>query len=254
MKYLFLLLALTITTLAAQSPLELGIEAFENRAHGSREDLAKGIPIQTAIDYLEKAITDSVSELDAAVYLLKSYYYRGKFTGLDKDEQKAVFQQGKDLGEKYIAAYPRLAALRYWYLSNLGSWAEVYGIFAAAKAGVSDLMKHHSEIIISLDPNYEDGGGYFMLGAVHFKSPYIPFILSWPDNDDAIKNLKLAIGIGEATPVQKVYLAQALYKDGQKTKAIRLLEEVSNMVPSKEEPVEDWEQIKKARSLLDKYK
>jgi len=109
-------------------------------------------------------------------------------------------------------------------------------------------------IIISIDPEYENGGGYFMLGAVHFKSPYIPFLLSWPDNDDAIKYLTKALNIGEATPNQKVYLAQAMYKDGQKSRAIDMLKEVANMQPSAEEIVRDWEQIELAEQLLSEYR
>ena len=115
-------------------------------------------------------------------------------------------------------------------------------------------MKEHSEIIISLDPEYENGGGYFMLGAVHFKSPYIPFLLSWPDNDDAIKYLKKALNIGDATPNQMVYLAQAMYKDGQKSQAIEMLKEVANMQPSVDEKVRDWEQIELAEQLLSEYR
>jgi len=93
-----------------------------------------------------------------------------------------------------------------------------------------------------------------MLGAVHFKSPYIPFLLSWPDNDDAIKYLKKAINVGEATPNQKIYLAQAMYKDGQKSYAIDMLKEVANMQPSVEEIVRDWEQIELAEQLLSEYR
>ncbi|GIS73564.1 MAG: hypothetical protein CM1200mP10_31410 [Candidatus Neomarinimicrobiota bacterium] len=65
-----------------------------------------------------------------------------------------------------------------------------------------------------------------MLGAVHFKSPYIPFFLSWPDNDKAITFLTKALTIGEETPNQKVYLAQALYRDGQKNRAIDILKKL----------------------------
>ncbi|GIS57677.1 MAG: hypothetical protein CM1200mP1_16150 [Candidatus Neomarinimicrobiota bacterium] len=74
-------------------------------------------------------------------------------------------------------------------------------------------------------------GWLFHARAVHFKSPYIPFLLSWPDNDDAIKYLKKALNIGDANPNQMVYLAQAMYKDGQKSQAIEMLKEVANMNP-----------------------
>ena len=112
-------------------------------------------------------------------------------------------------------------------------------------------MKTHSEKIIELDPEYQNGGGYFMLGDVHFKSPYIPFLLSWPDNDDAIKYLQLSVDTGNAEMNQKNYLAQALSKDGQDKKARALLEEVLNTEPSTTTLVEDLDDIEEARQLLE---
>ena len=236
-----------------QNELEKGIASFNQRFEGSIKNSAKPEPITNAINHFQDALKNSATETDAELYLLKSYYFRGKFVHSDKEKQKADFSKGKNLGEKCIKKYPNSEPFRYWYLVNLGSWAEVYGIITAAREGVADLMKDHSEIIISLDPDYENGGGFFMLGAVHFKSPYIPFFLSWPDNNDAIKYLTKALNIGESTPNQKVYLARALYKDGQKSRAIDMLKEVANMQPSKGETVGDWEQIELAEQLLLEY-
>ena len=111
-------------------------------------------------------------------------------------------------------------------------------------------MKTQSEEIIRLDKEYWNGGGYFMLGAVHYKSPYIPFILSWPDNSEAIRILKLSISTGKSLPNQQFYLAQALQKDGQDIEARKVLNELSNMNPSATEKVEDLEWILKAVELL----
>ena len=239
--------------ICSQNELEKGITYFNQRLEGSVKSSAKPEPITNAINNFQHALKNAATETDAALYLLKSYYFRGKYVHKDKEKQKFDFSKGKELGEKYIKKYPDSAPFQYWYLVNLGSWSEVYGIITAAREGVADLMKEHSEIIISLDPEYENGGGYFMLGAVHFKSPYIPFLLSWPDNDDAIKYLTKALNIGEATSNQKVYLAQAMYKDGQNNRAIDMLKEVANMQPSTEETVRDWEQIELAKQLLSEY-
>ena len=240
--------------ICSQNELEKGITLYNQRLEGSVKSSAKPEPITNAISHFQYALKNSATETDAELYLLKSYYFRGKYVHKNKEKQKADFSEGKNLGERYIKKYPDSAPFRYWYLVNLGSWSEVYGIITAARKGVADLMREHSEIIISLDPEYENGGGYFMLGAVHFKSPYIPFFLSWPDNSDAIKYLTKALNIGEATPNQKVYLAQALYKDGQKNRAIDMLKEVANMQPSTEETVRDWEQIELAEQLLSEYR
>ena len=240
--------------ICSQNELEKGITYYNQRLEGSVKSSAKPEPITNAINNFQYALKNAATETDAALYLLKSYYFRGKYVHKNKEKQKFDFSKGKELGEKYVKNYPDSAPFQFWYLVNLGSWSEVYGIITAAREGVAEIMKEHSEKIISLDPEYENGGGYFMLGAVHFKSPYIPFLLSWPDNDDAIKYLTKAINVGEATPNQKIYLAQAMYKDGQKSYAINMLKEVSNMQPSVEETVRDWEQIELAEQLLSEYR
>jgi len=240
--------------ICSQNELENGIALYNQRLEGSVKSSARPEPITNAINHFQYALKNAATETDAALYLLKSYYFRGKYVHKDKEKQKFDFSKGKELGEKYIKKYPDSAPFQFWYLVNLGSWSEVYGIITAAREGVADLMKKHSKIIISLDPEYENGGGYFMLGAVHFKSPYIPFFLSWPDNNDAIKYLTKALNIGEAIPNQKVYLAQALYKDGQKKRAIEILKDVASMTPSTSEIVRDWEQIELAEQLLSEYR
>ena len=89
-----------------------------------------------------------------------------------------------------------------------------------------------------------------MLGAVHFKSPRIPFMLSWPSNDEAVKYLTKAFNTGIATHVQIVYLAQALKKDGQDKKAHDLLHKLITAPLSSEYGVEDAEQRQIAKELI----
>jgi len=255
MKYFFLSFFYCTSLLLGQdTPFEAGMNAYSSRAENAGGMLANPDQINKAIDAFIKAKQVSDHELDGGVYLLRSYYYKGKFVAQDDDEKKEVFNLGKSLGEELIEKYPESAAVRYWYLVNLGSWSEVYGIFTAAKEGVADLMREHSEKIIELDSEYSNGGGYFMLGAVHFKSPYIPFILSWPSNDEALKFLTKAYETGTVTPSQTVYLARALHKDGQKEKAKKLLLDLIAMPLSEDEPVEDFEQQSDAKGFLADWK
>ena len=239
--------------IAAQTDLAKGIIAYERRHDGCVEDRAQSGPISEAIGFFKQALEQSETENEAALYLLKSYYFKAKFSESDKKKKKELLKKGKDLGQKFLDWFPDSVEYRYWYLVNLGSWAEIYGILAAAKEGVADQMRSHSERIIKIDPEYKDGGGYFMLGAVHYKSPYIPFFLSWPDNDEAVKWLRKALETADATVNQKVYLAQALYKQKNRGEAIKILETVSQTEPSENDYASDWEWIKKARELLEDW-
>jgi len=248
-KILFILLCSSFL-FAKKTPFEAGVRAYETRDAGSFEMTAQNGPINYAIKEFKKAQKDPNLELDAGVYLLRCYYYKGKFVVQSEDEKKEIFQKGKLLGESLIDKYPQSTPARYWYCANLGSWAEVYGIFAAAKEGVADIMKTQAEKMIELDDQYWNGGGYFMLGGTHLKSPYIPFLLSWPSNDKAVEYLTKSANTGVATPTQTVYLARALYKDGQKDAAKKLLNDLIARGISIEEPVEDFEQQSIAKDLL----
>ena len=245
---------LILSFVFAQSDLEKGIQYYNLRHKDCVEDKADPEPITKAVSYFEKALGNQIDKDEASLYLLKSYYFKAKFTESDKKRKKDLLKKGKELGQKLVAEFPQSAEYRYWYLVNLGSWAEVYGIIAAAMEGVADQMRSHSEKIIEIDPDYENGAGYFMLGAVHYKSPYIPFLLSWPNNAAAIKWLEMSYNTGEAKLAQGVYLSQALYKAGSYDEAIKLLDNIVEASPSEDDYASDWEWIKKARVLHSEYR
>ena len=252
-RFILLFFCLSMMIASAKADMYKGIEWYQKRHTGSIGSTASEEAINQAIEYFSNEIQNPEFEKDAALYLLKSYYYKAEFATPEKDHKKKLFNTGKALGEKYIEKYPDSPAFLYWYLVNLGSWAQVYGILTAAREGVADLMKIHSEKIIELDPKYQDGGGYFMLGAVHFKSPYIPFLLSWPNNDVAVKYLQMSLDTGKPTLNQKVYFARALKKDSQRDKARILLKEVINSKPDSTNLVEELDDIKEARQLLEDF-
>lgn len=250
---LFFLIVVFSTFLFAQSDMEKGLDWYNRRAEGAKASEAKAGPINRALEYFEAVLSNTNSD-KAALMLMKALYFKGEYTTDDNQEKKMVFDKGKRLGEEYVTRYPESVEFRYWYLVNLGSWSKAYGILTAAREGVADLMKKHSEVIIELDPEYENGGGYFLLGAVHFQSPYIPFLLSWPDNDDAIFWLKKAVETGNPRPVQMIYLARALHKKGLEEEAIVLLEKVVVVKPNPDYLVEHLEKIEEAQHLLKEYR
>ena len=250
MKLIYLLFSFS---LLYPSDLNQGIHYYEKRGDNYQSLVASTKNIDKAIAFFEKIIESNQNNKESIIYLLKSYYYKGEYSVSNNDEKKKIFNLGKSLAESAIKKFPNSVELRYWYLVNLGSWAKVYGIFKAAREGVADIMKEQSKVIISLDPDYEDGGGYFMLGAVHYKSPYIPFILSWPDINIAIKNLDKSVKTGYATFNQQNYLAQAYYKVGNTKMAKELLRSVINSKPRESNIVEDLNDIDEAKLLLQEY-
>ena len=232
---------------------EKGVELYDLRSKQSVGLKANPVYIDSAISSFSTAKNIKSYELEASIYLLKCFYFKGKYVFDNQEEKKNIFNKGKELGESLIRSYPKSPGAYYWYLVNLGSWSEEYGIIAAAREGAADIMFKYSNKIIELDKNYADGGGYFLLGAAHFKAPYIPFILSWPNNKEAIKYLKKATETGEETASQTVYLAQAFFKNKEKGRAINLLNNLLKKEKSSDHLIEDLEQHQKAKNLLVKW-
>ena len=232
---------------------EKGVELYDLRSEQSVGLKANPVYIDSAISSFLKAKNIKSYELEASIYLLKCFYFKGKYVFDNQEEKKNIFNKGKELGESLIRSYPKSPGAYYWYLVNLGSWSEEYGIIAAAREGAADIMFKYSNKIIELDKNYADGGGYFLLGAAHFKAPYIPFILSWPNNKEAIKYLKKATETGEETASQTVYLAQAFFKNKDKDRAINLLNNLLKKEKSPDRLIDDLEQHQKAKNLLVKW-
>jgi len=250
---LFFVLFLATYVQAELRTFEKGVSYYNERGKKAIGLAIDPSFIDSAIKIFSEVSYQKEEALESKIFLLKSYYFKGKFGLNKKEEKKKIFNKGKVLGERLIQDFPESAGANYWYLVNLGSWAEEYGLIAAAREGTADLMLKYSTRIIKLDPVYANGGGYFLLGAVHFKAPRIPFILSWPDNNKAVKYLTLACEKGTPTPPQIVYLARSLYKKGEKNKAKELLnklllEEISNSFL-----IEDLEQHQIAMNLLKKW-
>ncbi len=248
-SFIFISISLAI----GQSDIELGIKSYNERGKGSKGSKADGKIIGSAINYFENAIKIKDEELEAGVFLLKSYYFKGKHVATNDKERKLIYNLGKDLAERLLVTYPESVSIRYWYLINLGSWAEVYGTLAAAREGVADIMRNQSKKIIEIDPYYANGGGYFMLGAVHLKSPRIPFILSWPNNKKAVDYLSKAYNTGQRTFSQTVYLARALKKTGEADKAKQLLLDLLDQPLNDTRIVEDRDQKHIAQNLLEEW-
>ena len=247
-------LTISLTALAQQDVLDKGIAAYKKRAEGAVGLVAKPDNINKAIGHFNTAAAEKETELEASIFLMKCYYYKGTFVEVDKEKRLAVYNSSKALGEKMMATYPKSAPVVYWHAANMGKWGETSGIMKAAKEGLADLMKEWCEKVISLDANYKNGGGYRMLGIVHFKTPYIPFVLSWPDNDDALMHLKKSLTYNDKDFIGNVYYAQALKSDGEKDDAIAILEKIVLLKPNKTQLLEDKKELKEAKALLEKYK
>ena len=234
---------------SSNSSIEEGIDYYNKRA-----DVLDGIiPSQ---DNIEKAISIFESHLDtdsdkvAGIYLVKSYYYMAQYISQDEDVKVMYFELAMTMAKQYISKYPDSVDYLYWYLATMSNWAKNVGLWAITKMGGGEEFREKAVDVIVLDHEYENGGGYFLLGAVYFTAPRIPLISTWPNNSKAIKYFKKAVETGLATPLQQIYLARALLKEDMVEDCREVLNEIIALTPNPSNLVEDMTYISEAETLL----
>ena len=233
---------------------EEGKAYYNNRSEGSNGLVPKVDNISKAIkifESLQEPYNTSDTDLNASIYLVKSYYFMAQYVAKGSDDKLLYFELAKDLSERYIYKYPESVELLYWNLATISNWAKLLGVRQISQLGAADNYRDKAVDVIVMDSNYEDGGGYFLLGAVYFTAPYIPLMINWPDDNKAVKYFRKAVETGRATPLQLIYLAKALIEINELDEAKNILKQIMNTAPSEMNYIEDSNYITEAKNIWD---
>lgn len=247
-----MILSSSVAAANDSTPLERGIEFYENRHRDAGETVADPAPVNQSIELLQEALETSLPperEKQAAAYLLKAYYFKGTYVPHAQDEKESIFAKGKDLGQKMLEKYPGSVPIRYGYVINLSRWGEVYGIVAAAREGVAGQIRRHCEKMIELDPDYRSAAPYRILGLVHHKAPYIPFVLSWPSTEKALEYLGEAVERAPGEPSNRYHYASVLADADRGEEALEQLDYLRDRSPRSTSLVEDRRVLEQAEAL-----
>jgi tetratricopeptide (TPR) repeat protein len=229
MKFcLFVAFYLACSSLYAANAIEKAdsLFALRDKDFDVQHLLADTTDVNAAIEiYLSVLQNDTVraNRSEALWKLLQAYYFKGQFGTIDKKRKKEIYDKGLNIGEKYVNELPESVAIYSWLGITWARWAEVYGIFAAARKGVANKVKYYGEKALELDPNYLDAGAYRLLGMLHFSVPKIPFFLTWPSKELALSYLEKANEIAPDNLYNKMYLAEVLYDFDKRERAKELL-------------------------------
>jgi tetratricopeptide (TPR) repeat protein len=230
--------------------LDKGIEWYDRRGEGASGLVAAPGPIDSAITAFSAASAHAEDEKDAAVWLLKSYYYKGTFVYTKVDDQKAVFEKAQKIAAQALKKFPADASVNYWSAVVWGRFGEVYGILRAAREGVADRIKQYLEQALRTDDHYDDGAAYALLGRVHFKAPKIPLILTWPSKELAERNIRTSLEMAPGVPARRLFLAELLIERKRLDEARKELAVLTNLAPRPAALIEDRNDIDKGRRHL----
>jgi len=254
---------------------------YVRRQEGRSGNMASPLAINRAISAYDEATRDK-GYVEARWKLARALYFKGAYTGLDADSRKAVFANARRVSEEAIGELEKtleqkgikglleagpeaLAGMKerleaaptyFWAAVAWGEWALSTGKVEAAKTGAAEKIRDYSNVVIGLDPTFEDGGGYRILGRLHDQAPWIPFITGWVSHDDAIKYLRLAMQQSSRNFINRQFLAEALWRgnEEEKREAVKLEEGIVNDAPSPSSLIEDLKIQDDARKNLAAWK
>ena len=246
----FLTFLMVTATAVAQNDFEEGLRWYSQRTSGAQGLKAKPEHINKAIPHFQKAMQQPNMELEAGIYLMRSYIFKARFTEESDADKRKVFQLAKEVGDKLVPKYPISKELRFEYLSALGQWGEVMGVFRAAKEGVVDKVKHEMEALIRLDPEFRKGVPERALAVLNLRVPKIPFILSWPDKKKSLVMTGKVVNKYPDDIGNNFYHAEALVENGNRTEAKNFLLRALSIQPDDEYLLEDRALHLQAKRML----
>lgn len=267
----------------ASNPLVAeGDRTYARRQDGRVGAKATAGPINQAIAAYEEAARDP-DFVEARWKLVRALYFKGAYTGLDEDSRKAVFQKARRVSEEAIGILQKslekkgikgflefgpqvlaghfrdrsdAAPTFFWAAVAWGEWALSEGKLEAARTGATEKIRDYSLTVIGMDPVFEEGGGYRILGRLHDQAPWIPFVTGWVSRDEALKALRLAMQQSSRNFANRHFLAEALYRGDakEKTDAIALEEALVADAPSPQHLIEEIKTQEDARQNLAAWK
>jgi len=250
-------------------------DRYSRRSIGAIDEVAHPREVDAAIDLYRKALALEPRDIEILSKLMRALHFRGAYTGATLEEKKAIFDEGRRLGQAAVdrleadvkekRGVSRIEALRLvkgtpalylWTAGHWGEWGLTRGKFAAARSGVASRLRDLAQAVIEIDPLFEDAAGYRILGRLHSEAPSIIFITGWISREKALFYLRRAHQIAPSHPTNSYFLAEAIldHEPEKRGEAIELLEQCAVMAPRPDFILEDARYVRVARKRLDELR
>lgn len=131
-------------------------------------DLTNIQKLSRALDICRRILKKSPDQIDVQAKACRLCWQIGVQLE-DEDKAKDTFTIGFKLAEKMKQRHPDKPDGWYWYAVNYGAFIERSSIFAKI-TGAGEIMDHAKKTL-ELDPRYDSGGAYLMVGRINQKIP-----------------------------------------------------------------------------------
>jgi tetratricopeptide (TPR) repeat protein len=250
--------------------LARGDSSWESRAAGARQGRPREKPILDAVQSYERALLAAPSALEARWRLLRALHFAGDFAFDSKQRGSDFFERAIDVSEQGIelltappgnrtspddlnsaglATYvdatelsrSDIARFYFWSAINWGAWSRRAGLMRAVREGVANRLNRYISVTIALEPDYDAGGAYRLLGRLHAELPRVPFVSGWVDRDLAVGLIEQAYDLAPTHPGNQLLLGLTLLDlaPARFEEARALLDQVAVLTPRASMFIED---------------
>ncbi len=248
--------------------------AWAGRADGATPDVVPRGPVLEAIEGYRAMLAAAPDRLDVRIKLLRAIVFLGEYATPESADRKPIFEDGrlvfedgiaqleKNLGvalakrgpeelPALLAGTPDAGALYFYGALQWGFLGRYFGKMASLRQGLARKIRDLGETAILLDPRYDGGAGYRLIGRLHAEAPRVPLVTGWVSHARAVQYLEKALELGPQEPLNRLFLAEAYLDDRtRRAKAIELLREAAAMPPRPELELEDRRASRDAAALL----
>lgn len=200
--------------------------------------------------------------------MARALYFRATYTGLGDAGRRSVLERARAVSDEALAILadrahargrgelsklspqekaralhddPDAAPSFFWASVAWGEWALATGKVQAARTGAATRIRDDAQTVIELDPDFEEGGGYRILGRLHHQAPRIPLLTGWVSRSEGLQNLRASVRAYPRNFINRLFLAEALADGGaaDRSEAIRIVRSLVAEKPSPEHLVEE---------------
>ena len=176
--------------------------------YADRENLASA---RKAAELWSATLSANSSDFDAAWKLARADYWLGG--RVPDPERRAFLERGIAAGESAITINPKAPEGYFWMAASMGTLAESYGVRAGLK--YRKPIREALEMVLKLDPAFQQGSADRALGRWYFKVPR----LFGGDRRRAESHLRASLKYNPNSTVSHFFLAELLDAEGRKEEA-----------------------------------
>jgi tetratricopeptide (TPR) repeat protein len=217
-RYSFVFVAVTVLVILPMSRIAVArdTQAMMAKADALWPQCTDPDKTKEAIRIYEEILAQDSTDVEAHWKLARAHYWLG--THSPKDQKSAVFDKGIDYAKRGITLQNDCVDCHYWLGVNYSGYGE--GKWVLKTLSLVEPIKDEMNKVIELDPNFNEGAAYRMLGRVAFKLPW--FVGG--SRKDAVAYLIKALEIGPNSILTRVFLAETYLAMKKKDLAKKELE------------------------------